>query len=514
MNGAEVAVEVLADSGIRVCFGNPGTTEMDLLGAIAQEPRIRYVPTLHEGVAAGAADGYFRIAGRPAMSLLHNGIGLANALTALYNARRAESASLTVVGDHADELQPHRLSMSSGVLIEDAARSSVPWAGRIGSADAIGSTLQEALYASGRPPRAPSVVALPSNIAWSDAGHQSCELERPSTHADRVSDQTIGSIAVLLRSETNVALLLGNAAARDEVALSTADRIAHATEARLLARPATLQRGARRIPVEQFIYSPVHSAELLKGIDHLVLVGIDQPVVPWGYPGLEQVLLTRKDATVHVLATTAEDVSEALDRLAAALQAPRIDRPAPTPPAPATGPATASAIAQSLAAMLPEGAVFLNEGISNGRVFQDMTADSLPHTMLINVGGAIGWAQSAAIGCAVADPSRKVVAVQGDGAAMYLPQAMWTMARENLDITVVILANSTYKVLELDLALRGITGTQHLTRMGDPVINWVSVANGLGVTAEMVKSANSFNDAFKSAIETPGPRLIVVQLAD
>lgn len=513
MEGSEIAVAFLARNGVRVCFGNPGTTELNLVGALAHQDGIRYVPTLHEAVAVGAADGYHRIAGHPAMSLLHNGIGLSNALTGLFNARRGGSASVIVVGDHSDALQPHRDVLSSGVRIAEAALSAVAWCERVPSGDAIEQTFADALAAAGGAPGGPVVVALPYDIAWSDWG-QSSELASTATKAAEVTDERISAIAAVLRRGRKAALLLGNDATRTEDALTDAGRIRGAAGCRLLSRPAVLVRGAGRVPVEQYTYSPLHSVDQLRDVDDLILVGAHPPVIPWGYPTHESILMTRQDAEIHVLATPDEDVPDALRRLADHFAGAEADIPHRALPAIASGAATPAAVAQSLAALLPADAIFLNEGISNGSVFQDSTEASRPHTLLTNVGGAIGWAQSAAIGCALAAPERKVVVVQGDGAAMYTPQALWTIAREKLDVLVVILANRTYKVLEYDLEFRGITDAHDLMRMDQPAIDWVSIAQGMGVQAAAVGDMDGFNAAFEAGVAAGGPRLIVVDLAD
>jgi acetolactate synthase-1/2/3 large subunit len=513
MDGAEVAVDFLARNDVRVCFGNPGTTEMNLISALAGHDDVRYVPTLHEGVAVGAADGYFRIAGKPAVSLLHNGIGLSNALTSLFNARRANSAGIVLVGDHSDELQEHRETMSSGVKIAEAAASTGSHTERITSGEHIEDGLADALISTIRAPRGPVVVALPYDIAWSDSESGDRALSPSDTQPDVVDDERVSAVATVLRNGGNVALLLGNDATRTEPAIKAAGRIAQATGCRLLSRPAVLVRGTERVPVEQFVYSPLHSVAQLGNVDHLILVGANPPVIPWGYPSHDSPLLTGAETAVHVLATPSEDVADAVQRLADQLGAPEFEPANPPLPDLATGTATPKAVAQSLAALLPHNAVLLNEGISNGGTFQDATAASRPHTLLTNVGGAIGWAQAAAIGCALADPDRKIVAVQGDGAAMYLPQALWTIAREELNVLIVILANRTYRVLELDLELRGIAGAHELMRIDNPSIDWVSVARGLGIDADTADDMEEFNQKFASGVASTTARMLVVNLA-
>jgi acetolactate synthase I/II/III large subunit len=512
VEGAEIAIQYLARNEIQVCFGNPGTTEMNLVRALAHQDEVRYVPTLFEGVAVGAADGYHRVTGRLAASLLHNGIGLTNALAGLLNARRGGSASLVLVGDHPDALQPHRDVMSSGVNIADAALSCVSWASRIPSVERIEETLSEALAAATRAPGSPVVVAVPVDVAWSDRGGESREVvdtPQPVT----VPSERVSAIAALLTEGRNVALMLGNDATRTEEALDAAGRIAASTGCRLLSRPSVLLRGAGRVAVEPFIYSPPPAKGQLESIDHLVLVGANPPVMPWAYPDHQTVLMTREDAEIHVLAAPEDDVPDALQRLADELGAGPAALQELALPELATGPAHPHAIAQSLGALLPDDAIFLNEAISNSHVFTESTSSSRRHTMLTNLGGAIGWASAAAIGCALAAPDRKVVAVQGDGAAMYTPQALWTIARERLNVLLVILANQTYMALEKDLHMRGIHDSDELMRMDDPAIDWVSVARGLGLEAETADSADEFNKLFESGLTAERARVLVVNLA-
>jgi len=322
----------------------------------------------------------------------------------------------------------------------------------------------------------------------------------------------VAAIAQLLREGGNVALHLGNDAASTEEALNAAGRIAASTGVRLLSRPSVMLRGAGRVVLEPYIYSPLHAKEQLKEVDHLVLVGTNPPVMPWFYPGHETVLMTRSDAEVHLLASPDEDVAAALQSLADELEAgPAVLQDAALPEL-ATGPADVERIAQSFAALLPEDAIFLNEGISNSHAFTVSTLASRRHSMLTNLGGAIGWASAAAIGAALAAPDQKVVTVQGDGAAMYLPQALWTIAHEKLNVLIVILANRTYKVLEADLAMRGIVGSDEVMHIDGPEIDWVSVARGLGIEAESVDSTDEFNEKFAAGLATDRARMLVVNL--
>jgi acetolactate synthase-1/2/3 large subunit len=354
---------------------------------------------------------------------------------------------------------------------------------------------------------------VPSDVAWSERSDGEREVVVPGPQSVAVPCERIAAVAGLLKQGGNVALMLGNDATRTEAALVAAGRIAAATGCRLLSRPSVLLRGAGRVAVEPFIYSPLHAKDQLEGIDHLVLVGANQPVMPWAYPGHEAVLMTREDAEIHLLAAPEDDVPDALQRLADELDAGPAALQELALPEPATGPALPETIAQSLAALLPEDAIFLNEAISNSHVFTECTSAGRRHTMLTNLGGAIGWASAAAIGCALAAPDRKVVAVQGDGAAMYTPQALWTIARERLNVLIVILANQTYMALEKDLHMRGMRNADDLMRMDDPAIDWVSLARGLGIEAETVDTADEFNEKFASALSGERARVLVVNLA-
>jgi acetolactate synthase I/II/III large subunit len=514
-NGADVIVQALTRHGIRICFSNPGTTELDLVGALSQHSAVRYVPTLFEGVAIGAADGYYRISRQPAAALVHTAVGLANALSSLLNAQKAGSAFVVLVGDHPDPLQPYMDVIASGANLVQAAASYVSWVRRIPSSDAIEQTISDAIAAAMRAPGGPAVVAAPADVAWKAAGRSDRKAEHHDAGRTTVSEARVAEIATLVGKGRRTALVLGSQCTSSEAGLMAAGRIAAATGCRLLSRAAVTLRGAGRVAIELLPYPPLLGADALSEIDDVVLAGAHPPITPWAYPGREGVLMTPAGSEINVLASPEEDAVEALTQLADALGAgPPVLQEHEVPDL-ATGEIHPEALARSVAALLPEGAIVLDESVTSGRSLYARSAGSLPHTWLSNLGGAIGWGQAAAIGCSLAEPSRKVVVLQGDGAAMYMPQSLWTIARERLNVLCVIFSNRSYKVLENDMAIRDVSLThlqgKHPMRIDNPGLDWVGLAQALGVDAVRVADMSGFNRAFEDAASAGGPSVLVVE---
>src|SRR5690606_37293799 len=214
---------------------------------------------------------------------------------------------------------------------------------------------------------------------------------------------------------------------------------------------------------------------------------------------------------VTVLASPAEDAGDALARLAEALAARTLSPPEQVSPPPASGTVTNAALGRSLAALLPEGAIVVDEGITNGFGLYPSMAAAAPHDLLRHVGGAIGQGLPLATGAAIGAPGRRVVCLQGDGSALYTVQALWTQARERLDVTTVMLANRRYAILDKELAAVGGRpgpASNALFDIADPAIDWVRIANGFGIEAACAETMESFADLFTAANARQGPFLI------
>ena len=514
MNGADALIETLYNAGVRVCFANPGTSEMQLVAAIDKHPEMRGVLCLFEGVVTGAADGYGRMADKPAATLLHLGPGFANGAANLHNARRARSPVINIVGDHATYHREFDAPLTSDV--EGAARPFSDWVKTSTSADALGQDGAEAYAQATRYPGAVATLIAPANFAWEPAKGAAAPIAaRAVPQAD---EATIAKAAAALKSGKTAALYLGGMALRED-ALHEAGRIAEATGARILCETfvARLQRGAGRVAVERLPYFAELAADFLSGFKHLICVGTLPPVAFFAYPG-KPGWLTPKDAEIVELADPRTEALSALRALADALGAPKTHSKAQSPfiPPKASGKLDPVGIATALAELSPKDAIIVDEAVTVGLAIYPLTMGMAPHDWFTVTGGAIGQGIPNGIGAAIACPNRKVICLQGDGSAMYTVQALWTMAREKVDVTTIILNNASYAILNIELARVGAQNPGRkalsLLDLSNPMIDWVEISHGMGVPAVRAKTAEEFRSALKEALETKGPRLIEADL--
>ncbi|MEJ1975358.1 MAG: acetolactate synthase large subunit [Acetobacteraceae bacterium] len=507
MNGAESLVHTLLAAGVDTCFANPGTSEMHFVAALDRIEGMRCVLGLFEGVVTGAADGYARITDRPAATLLHCGPGLANGLANLHNARRAASPMVNIVGDQATHHRPLDAPLTADT--EGWARPVSGWTRTAQRASDVGADAAAAVQAARAAPGHIATLVLPSDTSWDEGGVVAQPLPvAPPTPVDR---GTVEAIARVLRSGEPTLLLLGGHVLRT-APLALAGGITAATGARMLAQTsnARVERGAGRTPIDRVPYPVDAALAALAGLRHLVLVGAVPPVGFFAYPG-KPGRMYPDDCTVHVLSRPEQDGPAALAALAEALGA----RPAAPPPGvrsePARGPITPEAVAQTLAALMPENAIIVDESVSFGRGLFPITQGAAPHDWLQITGGAIGCGLPISTGAAVGAPGRRVVTLQADGSAMYTVQALWTQAREKLDVTTVILANRKYAILLGELANVGANpGRTALDMMdlGNPDLDWCKIGNGLGVDAARAESMEQFADLLAHSMIRPGPFLI------
>lgn len=514
MNGADALIETLYNAGVKVCFANPGTSEMQLVAAIDKHPDMRGVLCLFEGVVTGAADGYGRMADRPAATLLHLGPGFANGAANLHNARRARSPVVNIVGDHATYHREFDAPLTSDV--EGAARPFSDWVKTSVSADALAIDGAEAVRQAMRYPGAVATLIAPANFAWEDAkGAAAPASARAAPHPD---EATIARAAAALKSGKAPALFLGAMALRED-ALNEAGRIAEATGARILCETfaSRLQRGAGRVPVERLPYFAEMAVDYLAGLREFVFVGAKPPVAFFAYPG-KPGWLSPEDAEIVELADARADALYALRALADALGAPATHSKAQgsfIPPR-MSGKLDTAGVAAALAELCPRDAVIVDEAVTAGMAIYPMTMGMTAHDWISVTGGAIGQGLPNGIGAAIACPDRKVVCLQADGSAMYTVQALWTMAREKLDVTTIILNNASYAILNIELARVGAQNpgpkALSLLDLSNPMIDWVELSHGMGVPALRAKTAEEFRDALKEALSIRGPRLIEADL--
>lgn len=512
MNGADALCDTLLAGGVDTCFANPGTSEMHFVAALDRKPEMRCVLGLFEGVVTGAADGYARMADKPAATLLHLGPGLANGLANLHNARRANTPMVNVVGDHASYHLQYDAPLTSD--IESLAQPMSRWVKRVAAADEVSHDAAEAIRQASVAPGGVATLILPADAAWDPVTKPLAEvgelMARPRVSADRIS------LAVAaIRSGEPTVLMLSGAALRAE-ALALAGRIAKATGVRLLSQQsnARMERGAGRVAIDRMPYPIDQALATLKDVRHLVLIGAKAPVSFFAYPGQPSVMTPPGCETLQ-LAMPGDDLLHTLQWLCDELNIGAgvvADVCSVQRPALPQGQLNPSAIATALAALMPEHAIVCDESVTSGRNLFEFTRDVPPHDYLQLTGGAIGIGLPLAAGAAIACPQRKVICLQADGSGMYTVQALWTHARENLDVVTVIFANRSYAILRGELKGVGAgeagRNASRMLDLDEPSLQWTQLAKGMGIEATQVSTAEAFSKALRDALSRPGPYLI------
>ncbi|MGO9380932.1 MAG: acetolactate synthase large subunit [Mycobacterium sp.] len=507
MNGARALINTLVDGGVDVCFANPGTSEMHFVAALDTVPQMRGVLALFEGVATGAADGYARIADRPAAVLLHLGPGLGNGLANLHNARRARVPIVVVVGDHATYHKKYDAPLESDI---DALAGSVSgWMRRTEDSADVGSDAADAIAAS-RSGTQISTLILPADVSWSDGAQPASAVPAQPAGAD---PSLAREVLEVLRSGEPTVVMIGGDATRGP-GLAAAARIAQATGARLLCEtfPTRLERGAGVPAVDRLAYFAEAATAQLDGAKHLVLAGAKSPVSFFAYPGAPSDLVPA-GCEVHVLAEhsgAADALAAMADEVAPGTVAPVAAAWRPQLPA---GALTSASAADVIGALMPERAIVVDESNTSGLLLPQATAGAPAHDWLTLTGGAIGYGIPAAVGAAVAAPDRPVLCLESDGSAMYTISGLWTQARENLNVTTVLYDNSAYDILRVELQRVGAGSTPgpkalDLLDLSRPTMDFVKMAEGLGVPARRVSTAEELADALRAAFAEPGPHLI------
>jgi acetolactate synthase I/II/III large subunit len=507
--GADTLVATLADHGVVACFANPGTSEMHLVQALDREPRIRSVLCLFEGVATGAADGFARMAGKPAMTLLHLGPGYANGAANIHNARRAYAPMINVVGDHATYHRELDAPLSSD--IETLVKPNSRYVGLVDQALTAGDRAAMAFHQSMGPSGAPVTLILPADSAWSEGGPR--PSVEPVAGMSLVDPQIIEEVADAIQLAQKVVVLVGGVALYDEGALETMARL-KASGVRVMCDTfvGRLARGAGRFGPDRMPYFAEMAMDDLAGVDLMILAGTSEPCAFFAYPGKPSILVPDGCDTM-TLAARSEDTAEALAALADALDAPEA-RPAPAriiPDAP-TGKITAYTCAASLSRHMPDNAIISDDAVTAGLPHFMGTQHAARHDWLFLTGGAIGQGLPLAVGAAIAEPTRKVIALTGDGAGMYTLQALWTMARERLPIVTVVFANRSYRILNIEMTRTGAgqpgAAAQAMLSLDNPTLDWVKLAQGQGVEAISCDTAEAFDIALARAMESDLPVLI------
>lgn len=514
MNGADCLMQALADAGVTLCLTNPGTTEIHLVAALEKVPQIRTVLGLFEGVCSGAADGFGRMTGMPAATLLHLGPGLANAMANLHNARRAHTPIVNLVGDH-----PRYHLSNDPPLASDIATMARPvsgWVRHCQSADQLPADGVAAVQAAVAAPGQPVTLIIPADCAWEASSSINKAGRWPAP--EKVPDAAVDAAAKMLRNGRPTVLLIGGNALL-EPGLRASARIAHKAGAVVMSHTfdARFTRGAGIPAVKRLPYFPERAQKRLSQYPQVLLVGTRKPTAFFGYPDGRADLLP-EGCQVEILAQPHQNMVNSLEALADAIGADRHDYDTPILDRPElpTGDLTIESIGQALGALLPEHAIVSDESGTSGGFAYMQTACAPVHDWLCLTGGSIGQGVPLGTGAALACPGRKVVCLQGDGGAMYTIQALWTLAREHLDVTIVIFSNRKYQILQVELSRLGfvnpsasILNTMDLTR---PDLDWVKLSESMGVPAVRARTIDTFNRAFSDALSDVGPSLIEVQL--
>ncbi len=508
ITGARALVQSLADHGVRVCFANPGTSEMHLVAALDGVPAIRSVLCLFEGVVSGAADGYGRIADKPAMTLLHLGSGLTNAAANLHNAKRAHTPIINIVGDHARYHRALDAPLTSD--INSVARACSSWAGEVASASDAANAAVRVTSAATRSHRGPATLILPADCAWMSVNPDDPIKPVEVPQAEPVD---IAAIASALRDHARPCLFMSGDAC-SAAGVFQAGRIA-AAGVRIMCATFVplLARGASHYPVERLAYHAEMAAAQTADIDLMVLVGAAAPVAFFAYPDKPSHILPL-NCEMRVLTEPGQCSVDVLRQLADAIETPDAPDGAAerqTPPAP-QGALSVMTIGASLARWMPDNAIVSDDSVSAGLVLYPSTANAASHDWLMLTGGAIGQGLPLALGAAIAAPDRRVIALTGDGAGMYTLQALWSMAREQTDVVVVVLANRAYTILNVEwmrmqLGTPGTTAAS-MFNLSEPDIAWATLATGMGVPALTVSTAEEFDAALREAVGLKGPYLI------
>ena len=508
-SGAESLVQTLVDSQVDVCFANPGTSEMHFVAALDTNPEMRCVLGLFEGIVTGAADGYGRMSGLPAATLTHLGPGFGNGWANLHNAKKARTPVVNVVGDHATYHRKYDAPLTSDV--EGVASPVSGWVKVSQSADDVAADGAEAVEAALKPPGQVATLILPADTAWNRTA-ATVKPASPSS-AKAYDENAVDEVASVLMGDEPCVILMNGHITSDKSEL--ADRIAQATGARVIMDTfiPRLQRGAGRAELLRLPYFGEQAAEVLEGTRHIILCSSQPPVTFFAYPDKPN-WLTPEGCALHTLVERDQDVVGALGALAEKVGADGVEANLVTLERPELpkGELNPMSIGASLANQFPEDAIVVDEGGTCGGGATMLTRTCPPHDWLMLTGGSIGYGMPCATGAAVASPDRRVICLQADGGGMYTVQALWTQARERLDVTTIIFANQKYSILQIEFGRVGAHNpgpkAMSMLDLGNPELNWVSLAEGMGVPAWRVKTAEEFNKALAESLRTTGPTLI------
>ena len=514
MNGAESMLRTLINNGVEVCFTNPGTSEMHMVDAIGRSQGMRSILCLFEGVCSGAADGYARMLDKPACTLLHLGPGLSNASANLHNARKANSAVINLIGDHATYHKKYDAPLNSDVI--GLSQPVSHWVRTAKDAPGLPADAADAVVAANVRPGQIATLIVPADCAWDESVEPAPAREMPPVPL--VSDAAVKTAAAMLINGKTTIVLMSNMAL-SELGLQLADQISQASGARIFCDTfiANLPRGEGRCAIERLGYFAEQAIQQIANAEQFIMVGTKAPVGFFAYPGKASEFYPQ-GSKLHTLAEVTEDAEDALQKLVDELDAGQFEvrKQLLQKPGLVTGELSPKSIAGAVAELMPANAIMVDEGGTAGSMSYPFSQTAKPHAWLTITGGSIGYGLPTALGAAVACPERKVICLHGDGGAMYTIQSLWTMARENLDICIVILANRKYQILQLELSRVGAQSmnkkTLEMMDLSNPDLDFVRMSEAMGVKADRASTADEFNKLYEQALNETGPRVIEAML--
>ena len=513
--GADLLLDSLYNGGARICFANPGTTELGLVSALARDGRLRCVLSLFEGVCTGAADGYARVSGEVPLTLLHLGPGFANGIANLHNARRAGSRIVNLIGDHATWHLAYDAPLTSDIhsLAQPVSREVI----YLGKPEAITDGVRQAFAAINEAEGGAATLIFPTDVVDAPAPEDSKPVVPAAYQPAPVSDDVVQSAAAVLAEPGETIVLLGGNAL-DEEGIQAGASLAAALGGRLLMEPypAIVTLGGDLPMVERQAYFPDDVIAQMGDV-RVVLAGARMPISYFGYEGWPSQLVP-EDRLVR-LAEPGQDAVAALRALVDQLGGSVAPEPVPATQASSPEPAaasTAASIVEELLVQLPEDAVISLEGSSMGGPWLKNAHRAPRHRVMTNTGGAIGQGLPCAVGAALAQPDARIISLQSDGSAQYTLQALWTMAREGLKITVIIAANHRYAILQTELSRADVplddAVVANLTKLDHPKVDWVALAQGYGVEAVRATTNGELASALRHGLTLDGPLLIQAEL--
>lgn len=518
MFAAQNLVRALLDNGVDTCFTNPGTSEMHMVAALDQYQQMHSVLCLFEGVASAAADGYGRVKGTPACTLLHLGPGVGNGLANFHNARKAASPIVNIVGDHARDHLPLDAPLTSDV--EGICRPVSKWVQTVKAPEEIGDITIEAIIASQSGVQGVSSLIIPADCAWAevmDSEHTPTSPKDIPSPA-LISDAHKAAGLAALKTAKNPIVYIGGKVCNGE-ALEQAAKLAHHFGAKLIIEtfPAKLSRGEGRAVPTKLGYFVAQAERDLENCDLLFVIGTKPPVSFFAYPNAKSELTPDSAktfivggddvSTTRALADMVKQIG-ANDFERAVYQAPIIEDEALD--------LSPKHVGAALCRHMPQGSIICDDSNTSGAGVYPLTQTAKAHDWLCLTGGAIGIGLPMAVGAACAAPDAQIIALSGDGAAAYTLQALWTQAREKQNIINIIFANHSYRILNIELKRVGAgepgKAAKSMLDLSDPKMDWVKLGEGFGVPSVRANTVGEFEAALIHAVKTAGPHLIVAEI--